>query len=51
MNYLLVGILAFLLGVVGGIAIALHAYALGIVAVVLSLAGWGVVLQMAKRPA
>jgi hypothetical protein len=44
-----VGIVAFLLGVVSGIAIALHAYGLGFGALVLSVAGWFLTLRLAAR--
>jgi hypothetical protein len=46
---LIAGIVSFLLGVAGGILIALHSYALGLLALVLSLAGWGWTLKLSTR--
>jgi hypothetical protein len=46
---LIAGIVSFLLGVASGILIGSHSYATGVVALVLSVAGWGLTLRLSTR--
>jgi hypothetical protein len=48
-DVLVVGIIALLLGMTSGISVAVHSYALGIGALVLSLLGWALTLKLASR--
>jgi hypothetical protein len=50
-SVLVVGVVTFLLGVVSGISLALHWYALGVVALVLGAAGWLATFALGRRTA